>query len=154
MTTPTFTPLRAAVCLAALLLLSTIGSAWFAAPAPVVNETLEQAMRQIDDALKVLGKGINAENRAAALEELGKFQAALLSAKAQTPDSAEKVEEKKRAAFVNDFRKTLVEGLQLCCAVELAILDGKYKEADTLVRNKLTALKSAGHGKFKPNEGK
>jgi len=111
-------------------------------------------MQQMDDAWKNLGKGVDAENRAAAREELAEFHAAVLSAKAQTPDSAEKVEEQKRAACVTDFRETLVEGLQFTSAAELATLDGKYKEADTLVRNKLAALRSAGRGKFKPNEGK
>jgi hypothetical protein len=147
-------PLRVIVVLLALSALSAIGFGWIAAPPRAANQALEEAMRQINDSMKVLGKGVNAENRAESLLELAKFQAALLSAKAQTPDSAEKVEEKKRAAFVNDFRKTLVEGLQFSCSAEIAIVDGKYKEADTLIRNKLGALKAEGHSKFKPDAGK
>lgn len=147
-------PARTLVCLIALLVLSAVGSAWIVAPPCVANETLKQAMSQMDDALKVLSKGVTAENRVASLEELAKFQAAVLSAKAHTPESAAKVEEKKRAAFVGDFRKTLVEGLQFSCATEVAIIVGKYKEADTLIRNKISALKSTGHGKFKPAEAK
>ena len=110
-------------------------------------------MHQLEDSLKILGKGVTAENRAASLEELAKFQAAVLTAKALTPDSAAKVEEKKRAAFENEFRATLVEALQFTCSAELAILDGKYKDADTLIRNKLAGVKSKGHGKYKTDGG-
>lgn len=117
------------------------------------DEALKEAMHQMEQALESLGKGVKADNRDDALATLAKFEAAVMSAKEKTPPSAAKVEEKKRAAFVADYRKTLVEGLQFACAAELAILDGKYKEADTLIRNKLGGLKSAGHGKFKQDGG-
>jgi len=117
---------------------------------------LEGAMHEMDGALKELEQGVTAENRAAALETLAKFQAAVITAKAQPPPHAEKIEEKKRAAYVNEFRKDLVQALQLACQAELAIVDGKYKDADGLIRNKLKGLESAGHGKFKndPKGGK
>lgn len=141
----------------ALLLLLCCTAAAFAVtrePAPTANDTIGQAMRQVDEALEVLAKGVNAENRKASLDELAKLETAVMTAKSQTPDSAEKVDEKKRAAFVNDFRKTMIETLQFALAAEIAIVDGKYKEADTLIRNKLSAMKSEGHGKFKPAGGK
>jgi hypothetical protein len=120
------------------------------------NDPLEQAMGQMNEALKVLGKGITAENRAASLEELGKFETAVIAAKAQTPDTAAKVDEKKRAEFVADFRKQLCDAMRLALDAETAVLNGKYKDADALVRNKLEGLKSAGHSKFKgpDKEGK
>jgi hypothetical protein len=124
-----------------------------AAPAQPPNGTIEQSMKQMSDALKTLEKGVTAENHAAALDELSKFETALVAAKGQVPDSAAKVEEKKRAAFVADFRKTLVATLRLALDAEVAIADGKYKDADALIHNKLAAQKSAGHSKFKP-EGK
>src|SRR5689334_6840384 len=124
-----------------------------AAPARPPNGALEQAMKQMSDALKTLEKGVTAENQAASLDELSKFETALVSAKGQVPDSAAKVDEKKRAAFVADYRKTLVATLRLALDAESAIADGKYKDADALIRNKLAAQKSAGHSKFKP-EGK
>jgi Cytochrome b562 len=134
------------LCLVAAVLLA-------AAPAAPPNGSIEQAMKQMSDALKVLEKGVSADNHAAALDELSKFETALVAAKGQTPDSAAKVEEKKRAAYVADFRKTLVATLRLALDAEAAIADGKYKDADALIRNKLSAQKSAGHSKFKP-EGK
>jgi len=140
---------RALAALALLFATSTVGLAWIAEPRAAANETLEQAMHQMDESLEVLGKGVNAENRAASLEELAKFETAVLTAKAATPDSAAKIDEKKRAAFVNDYRKTLVEALQFALTAEIAIVDGKYKEADTVIRNKLGGVKSTGHGKFK-----
>ncbi|MBK8178745.1 MAG: hypothetical protein IPK67_07600 [Planctomycetes bacterium] len=140
----------AALCSAALFVRQAEGRP---APSPLPDEALSQAMHQMEQALEALGKGVKADNRDAQLAELAKFQSAVMTAKEKTPESAEKVEEKKRAAFVADYRKTLVEALQFSCAAETAILDGKFKEADTLVRNKLGGLKSTGHGKFKQDRG-
>lgn len=123
-----------------------------AAPVGVdpAEAAIKQAMSQMNDALKVLAKGVTAETKAAALDELTKFETAVIAAKAQVPASAEKVDEKKRAAFVADYRKTLLETLKIACDAEAAIADGKYKDAEKLINNKLSAQKSAGHGKFKP----
>jgi hypothetical protein len=115
--------------------------------------TIPKSMHEMDDALKALAKPITAETRAAALESLAKFESAVIAAKAETPPSAAKVEETKRAAFVADYRKTLLEALKFACDAETAALDGKYKDADTLIRNKLGGLKSTGHSKFKGEEG-
>ncbi len=144
------------VCLAALPC-----ALWFctrdasAAPRAVEppNGSIEQAMKQISDAMKTLEKGVTAANKAAALEELGKLETALVAAKGQVPDSAAKVDEKKRAAFVADYRKTLIATLKLALDAETALADDKFKDADGLIKNKLAAQKSAGHSKFK-EEGK
>ena len=122
-----------------------------AAPAAPPNGTIEQAMKQISGSMKTLEKGVTAENQVAALEELAKLETAIVAAKGQSPDSAEKVDEKKRAAFVADFRKTLIATLRLALDAETAIADGKFKDADGLIKNKLAAQKSAGHSKFKPD---
>jgi len=124
-----------------------------AAPAHPPNDSLEQAMKQMSEALKTLEQGVNAEHHAAALDELTKFESALIAAKGLVPDSAAKVDDKKRAAFVADYRKTLLSTLRFALDAESAIADGKYKDADALIRNKLAAQKSAGHSKFRP-EGK
>ncbi|MEO6711500.1 MAG: cytochrome b562 [Planctomycetota bacterium] len=145
-----FTSFRfVAASLTLVLATSAIGLAWIATPSNPASEALKGAMHQMDESLKVLGKGVTAENRAASLEELAKFETAVMTAKAQSPDSAAKVDEKKRPAFVTDFKKTLVEAMQFALTAEIAILDGKYKEADTVIRNKLGGMKSTGHGKFK-----
>lgn len=146
--------LRSALFVATLAGLSLATLAWSSARVRASNDTLGQAMGQMKEALEVLSKGIKADNRDAALEELGKFQTAVMAAKAQVPDSATKDDEKKRAEFVADFRASLVDALKLACDAELAILNGKYKDADSLVRNKLSAAKSAGHSKFDPQDGK
>lgn len=124
-----------------------------AAPARPPSSSIEQAMQQMSEALKTLEKGVTAENHAAAFDALAKFETALVAAKNAEPDAAAKVDEKKRAAFVADYRKTLIATLRLALDAESAIADGKYKDADGLIRNKLAAQKSAGHSKFKP-EGK
>ncbi|HUR28576.1 MAG TPA: hypothetical protein VM509_10345 [Planctomycetota bacterium] len=144
---------RAFICLALILSTSAVGLAWISrAPAPA-GEALKTAMHQIDESLKALGKGVTAENRPAMLVELAKLETAVMTAKAETPESAAKVDEKKRDAFVAEYRKTLVETLQFALSTEVAILDAKYKEADTLIRNKLGGMKSKGHGKFKTDGG-
>lgn len=120
-----------------------------AAPAGALGDS----MHQMEEALKALSKPVTAETRAASLEALAKFETAVIAAKAETPESAAKVEEKKRPAFLADYRKTLVEALKLACDAETAILNDKYKDADGLIRNKLGAMKSAGHSKFKGEGG-
>ena len=144
---------RAFVVLALIVSTSAIGLAWIARPVDAAGEALKGAMQQLDASLKVLSKGVTAENRAASLEELAKFETAVMTAKAQSPDSASKVDEKKRDAFVAEFKKTLIEAMEFALTAEVAVLDGKYKEADTLIRNKVSAMKSKGHGKFKTDGG-
>ena len=118
------------------------------------NEAIAKAMQQMNDSLKALGKGVTAETKNAALEELTKFETAVIAAKAQTPASAAKVDEKKKAAFLADFRKTMIDTLKLAEDAEVLIVDAKYKDADTLIRNKLGGMKSTGHGKFREEGGK
>ena len=123
-----------------------------AAPAARANDAIEAAMGEMNAALKTLGKGVTAENAAASLETIARFQAAVLRAKVETPDSATAVEEKKRAEFVAGFRKQLTQALELSCQAEIALLDGKYKEAEGVFKNKLPAVKSAGHDKYKTDD--
>jgi hypothetical protein len=114
-----------------------------------VDASIKQSMDQMNDAMKALSKPITPENKEAALEELTKFETAIIAAKSLTPSTAAKVDEKKRPAFVAEFRKSLVEALKFACDAEVAIAEGKYKDADKLINNKLAAMKSAGHSKFK-----
>jgi len=123
-------------------------------PVPPANDAIEEAMDQLQQSMKALGKGINAENSASALDELAKMENALLSAKAQVPDTAAAVDEKKRGAFVAEFRTTLLEAVKLACDAEIAVVNGKYKDAEGILRNKLGGLKSEGHDKFKGDKDK
>ncbi|HTF90512.1 MAG TPA: hypothetical protein VK843_18995, partial [Planctomycetota bacterium] len=78
-----FTSVRfVAASLTLVLATSAIGLAWIATPASPASEALKGAMHQIDESLKVLSKGVTAENRAASLEELAKLETALMTAKA------------------------------------------------------------------------
>lgn len=138
----------AAVAATSWLSLHAGASAPAIVPAPVDGK-IEDAMHQIDAAVKALSKGITAETRDAAFAELEKLETALIAAKSQVPESAAKVDEKKRAAFVADYRKTLLETLKMACDAEAALADGKYKDAEKLINNKLGAQKSAGHSKYK-----
>ena len=140
------------------LLLLVAGSAgalaWSARPhpAPPANDALAQAMQQMNGAIKALGKGITPDNQAQALEQLTKFEQAVITAKSQTPDSAGAVDEKKRAAFVAEFRASLCEALKLAADAEIAVANGKFKDAEGILKGKLGSVKSAGHDKFKKEE--
>jgi hypothetical protein len=117
-----------------------------------LDEELEEAMRDMNGALKSLGKGVDASTRDAALEALSRFEHAAITAKALTPGRAAKIDEKQRAEFVVGYRKTLVEALKLTLDAEVAILDGKYKDADEILKNKLMAIKKSGHDKYQEEE--
>lgn len=146
-----------AVLVPSLALAAFAATSWFALhagaqPVAVVpaEKAIGQAMGQMNDALKTLSKGVTADTKDEALAALEKFETAIIAAKSQVPDAAEKVDEKKRAQFVADYRKSLLDALKIACDAEAAIADGKYKDAQKLIDNKLAATKSAGHGKFKP----
>lgn len=116
------------------------------------NEVIAEAMGQINRSVKTLGKGITADSASAALEELVKIEQALIVAKGATPDTAAQVEEEKRPAFVAEYRTSLLEMLKHVCDAEIAVLDGKYKDAEGILKGKLGALKSAGHDKFQGDD--
>ncbi len=128
-------------------------SARSSSPVNPAEDAVKHAMDDMNSALKALSSGVTAENKDASLEELSKFESAIIAAKSHEPESAAKIDEKKRPAFVAEFRKTLLDALKTACDAEAAIADGKYKDADKLIKNKLGAMKSAGHSKFKPEGG-
>ncbi|MFN0243110.1 MAG: cytochrome b562 [Planctomycetota bacterium] len=123
-------------------------SAAAARATPAVSDAVEQSMRQMNAAMKVLGKGITAETRDNTLQQLSKFQAAVVAAKELTPASIEQVAEDKRAEYLVGFRKQMVEVLKVAGDAEIAVLDGKYDVAQELVRAKLGGLKKEGHDKY------
>lgn len=137
-----------------IVLLAAGAAAWLTSAAPArPNDTIEAAMGQINQSMKALGKGINAENSAAMLAELVKLEQALMSAKGETPDTAAAVDEKKRPEFVAEYRTSLIEALKFACDAELALVNGDTKEAESTLR-KLGGLKSESHDKFKGKDEK
>ena len=139
-----------------LLAAGTLGLlAWLPRPitasvpaSPSASEELEEAMSQLNRSIRILSKGVDEASHEKALGELVKMQQAILLAKTQMPDTAEAVDEKKRAAFVGEFRTAMIETLKLVCDTEIAVVNGKYKDAKSLV-NKLKQAKTKGHDKFK-----
>lgn len=134
------------------LLLVAGAAAWLSSARP--NDTIEASMKQLMQSMKALGKGVSAETSEATLGELVKIQQALLAAKGETPDTAAAVDEKKRAEFVAEYRTTLLEALKFACDAEIAVVNGDYKEAESVIKNKLGGLKSEGHDKFKGKDEK
>jgi hypothetical protein len=112
------------------------------------EDALEHAMESMNGALKSMLKGIDATSRDKALEQIAKFQSNLLTAKLLTPPMAEKIDAAKRPEFVAGYRRKLVDVLSASAKVEAAILDGKYDEANKVVKEELTRLKKEGHDKY------
>jgi len=137
-----------------------IGALALRPDAPAANSALTADDSPIHDHMEVMNgamrfflkTGVTAENREKALEWTEKFQAAVVASKSLAPETAAKVEESKRAAFVADYRKMLVEVLASSCRLETAILDGKYEDATRVAREELGKLKKQGHDKFTEDE--
>ena len=102
-------------------------------------------MEQMNGCLKSLLKGINAETKDKALETLAKMQSAVLVAKLEKPHDLKPEE-------LLGYRRMLVDLLALTCRVEGAVLDGKFDDANKLVKEELTKLKKDGHDKFQKEE--
>jgi soluble cytochrome b562 len=121
-------------------------------PVAAADGPLEEAMERMNASMKVLLKGVSADNRDAALDHVAKMQASILTAKTEKPHSAEKVAEGERGAFLAEYRKTLVQALAATCKLETALLDGKYDAANAVVKDELAPLKKSGHDRFNPDE--
>ena len=99
-------------------------------------------MHQIDDSMKILGKGITAENRAM-LDEL-KDPDRIMTTKGADARLGREIDEKSAGPLVSTS-VTRVE-TRLHAHAETAIVDSRFKDADTVIRNKLSGMKATGHG--------
>jgi hypothetical protein len=144
-----------------VIAVAAVGSlAWSPAPratragAAAAVEALEQSMEEMNSLLRALGKGLEEKNRDKALEQVSKFQTAVLVAKLRTPPEALKLEEAKRPEFVAGFRKKLIELLAVTCKLEMALLERQFDEANRLVKDELPRLKQEGHDAYQGDEEK
>lgn len=122
------------------------------APADIVvppaksSEVLEQSMETLNGALKGLLKGgISAETKDKSLETLVRMQSAIVAAKSEKPKDLS-------AEELVGYRSMMAEMLGLTCKIEVATLQGKFDDANKLVKDELTRFKKEGHDKYQKEE--
>jgi hypothetical protein len=122
------------------------------APADIVvppaksSEVLEQSMETLNGALKGLLKGgISAETKDKSLETLVRMQSAIVAAKSEKPKDLS-------AEELVGYRAMMAEMLGLTCKIEVATLQGKFDDANKLVKDELTRFKKEGHDKYQKEE--
>ncbi len=141
-------------CLAASLALGlafvALGDDEKAAPGkkPREETPLEHNMEQIEHGIKKLRRDLkDAANNAASLEIVLGMQDAVSKCKVMIPPLTEKKPEAERAAFVRDYRKTLIAVQKDMLDLELAILDGDQAKAQETLK-RVNAAEDPGHEKF------
>jgi soluble cytochrome b562 len=139
--------------LAPLLLALPIAALAAAAIAPrAADDELAERMEVMNSAMRQLSKGIHPETRTKSLERIDAFQRALLDAKRMTPPTAKDVEEAERAEFVAGFRAQLARVLAKSGELEIAVLEGRFDDANRIVAEDMKRLKDQGHEKYAPGE--
>ena len=115
-------------------------------PPAAANEVLEQSMETLNGALKGLLKGgISAETKDKSLETLVRMQSAIVAAKSEKPKDLS-------AEELVGYRSMMAEMLGLTCKIEVATLQGKFDDANELVKDELTRFKKEGHDKYQKEE--
>jgi hypothetical protein len=111
---------------------------------------LEQAMQKMQGAQKRLDKALEKKDLAAALPLIVDMEHAALAAKVETPPMADELTDaKKKAEFVNGFRKQLIALEKSLCDLETAALDGKADDAARIYESVIKSMKKEGHAKYK-----
>lgn len=138
-------PLRLAVILAAAAACTLA----FAGGAPDDNPRPKPNMRAAERAFKTLAGQIeDPAKRAESLESIQQLQLEFLQAKGKRPPRADKLPAAEQAAFVTEYRKAMIDLLEMTFKVERQFLDGQLPEAKASLA-KLAELKSSGHDKFR-----
>ncbi len=121
----------------------------FAGVAPDDNPRPRPNMRAADRAFKVLSGQIeDPTKRAENLETFQQMQVEFLQTKSKRPPRTDKIPAADQAEFVTDYRKAMIEVLELTFKAERQFLDGLLADAKASLA-KLSELKSTAHKKFR-----
>ncbi len=122
------------------------GPADLVVPRPAADDVLEESMESMNGALKTLLKGgITAETKDKSLEAVVRMQTAIVAAKSGKPHDL-------NAEELVGYRKMMADLLATTCKLEVAILDGKFDDANKLAKDELTRFKKEGHDKYQKEE--
>jgi len=103
-------------------------------------------METLNGALKGLIKGgISAETKDKSLDTLVRMQSAIVAAKGEKPHDLS-------AKELVGYRAMMADMLGLTCRIEVATLQGKFDDANKLVKEELTRFKKEGHDKYQKEE--
>lgn len=110
---------------------------------------LQKEMEIVDESLRKLRRSLR--KKEAELEESLKLidaaQMANVKCKEYLPKMTEKIPEAEKAAFLKEYRVRMVEVMQKFCEMELAVLDGKWEEAEKCY-DALREMEETGHEKY------
>ncbi len=121
-----------------------------AAPAQDHEESaIAQSMEKMKGALRRMDRALEGGDTAAALPLVAEFQAAVVTAKSEVPERAGTVEEAERAAFVNDYRSTMVKLLKASCEFEVALIEDRADDAKKILASDMKALQKPSHQRFR-----
>jgi hypothetical protein len=111
---------------------------------------LEQAMQTMQSSQKRLEGVLQKKDLAAALPLIVDMEHAAQTAKVETPPKAAAIDDaKKKAEFVNGFRKQLIGLQKALCDLEVAAIDGKADDATRIYETVIKPMKKDGHAKYK-----
>lgn len=114
--------------------------------------SLEESMQMIQGATKRIDKAFGKKDVPAILTSLIDMQKAVQEAKTKSPPKAEDIKDaKEKEAFVNGFRRQLVEMQRALCDVEIGLIDNKLDDAKKVFDTTVKPMKKAGHDKYKGN---
>jgi hypothetical protein len=114
------------------------------------DSPLAQAMQAMQAAQKRLEGALEKKDLKAALPLVVDMQRAALAAKVETPPTAAEIgNEKKKAEFVNGFRKQIIALEKSLRDLEVAVLDGKSDDALRINETVIKPSKKEGHAKYK-----
>jgi hypothetical protein len=121
-----------------------------AAPAAQEHEesALAQSMEKMKSAVRRMERALEGDDLSLALPLIAEFQAAVVAAKSEVPERAAMVEEAARAAFVNDYRATMVKLLRVSCDLEQALIENRAADAARIFASELKALQKPSHERF------
>jgi len=154
-------PLRTPTALALLACAAlALAAPWDASAAPrstpqdeeYVETPLSLAMEQMKGAARRLERVLQGDDAETALGLLADFQAGVVAAKSEAPLKTGSIPQAEQAAFVRDYRATMVKLLRATCDLEQALLEGRMEDARGLFEGDLKGLQKPGHERFRDEE--
>ena len=125
------------------------------APTSQGGSKLGGAMEEIGGAVKALQEALKKDDGlAAALPDVWKAQRAVIDAKSELPKAvSDMTDEKAKHKAEIAYHTQMQDLLRAFLDVETAVINGDAKKAEKALRQ-ADNLKSAGHGQFRPRDGK
>ena len=136
--------------LSSLFVLAWMGARPVVAQDDEEESVLHVAMETLMGNFMPLRRAIGAEDGATGLGHVVAMQAAVLSAKGETPPLTGEQAEDEQAAYVRDYRTSMIDLMDQLLDLERALLAEEWESANELMREGLVGVRDSGHERFKP----